>query len=248
MKPTTSHQPRISGFTLIELLVVISIVALLIAILLPALGKARKTSRAIVCQSNIKQLGMWAFTYAADNKGILPTHGDGGWADTWTTLSSTFWYSKLIPYGLYDSAKPDETPFRCPEAPLQLSPLTNPSRGVTYGINQYMGGVRMHSTHGQAPTPRMEVIDSRGFLYGDARAYISGGKFQYHPVLQLSNSATPSSTWPWAWPNTVVINSTGHPEENASFIFGDGHGGQVSKSTFQKMSNTQMLDFIDRFY
>ena len=55
-----------AGFTLIELLVVIAIIALLIGILLPALGEARRTGRLAVCLANLKQLGTAAHTYAAD--------------------------------------------------------------------------------------------------------------------------------------------------------------------------------------
>ena len=70
--PTNPADDRASGFTLIELLVVISIIALLIAILLPALGAARSSARQIQCASTQRQLGIAIMAYAADQKQYLP--------------------------------------------------------------------------------------------------------------------------------------------------------------------------------
>ena len=61
-----------SGFTLVELLVVIGIIALLIAVLLPVLGRARDKANMVACLSNIRQIGIAFRMYAGDNKDWCP--------------------------------------------------------------------------------------------------------------------------------------------------------------------------------
>lgn len=84
-----STPPR--AFTLIELLVVISIIALLIAILLPALGAARRSARNIQCASNARQLTIAWMTFAVDSKGKpMPSQSSQllstGGSETWVSL------------------------------------------------------------------------------------------------------------------------------------------------------------------
>lgn len=68
---TRSHHLRPTAFTLIELLVVIAIIAILIAILLPALGSARRLARGTRCQANMSQLMTAFYAYASDARGSL---------------------------------------------------------------------------------------------------------------------------------------------------------------------------------
>ena len=63
---------NLDGFTLIELLVVIAVIALLMAILLPVLGRVRRQGKAVVCQANLRQWGQIFAVYTQENEGYLP--------------------------------------------------------------------------------------------------------------------------------------------------------------------------------
>jgi prepilin-type N-terminal cleavage/methylation domain-containing protein len=68
------HAAQRRAFTLVELLVVIGIIAILIAILLPALTRAREHAKRTQCLSNLREMATAALNYAANNKGCLPYH------------------------------------------------------------------------------------------------------------------------------------------------------------------------------
>src|SRR5262245_22458825 len=64
------------AFTLIELLVVIAIVAILAALLLPALAKAKAQSQNTICKSNMRQIALGILMYADENRDYLPWPGE----------------------------------------------------------------------------------------------------------------------------------------------------------------------------
>ena len=143
-KSAPAATPR--GFTLIELLVVIAIIAILAAMLLPALSKAKQKTQAVYCMNNLKQLMIAWQMYSHDNKDrIVPAYhgnqaqngnfdpaiGPGwveGWLD-WTTGTDNINYEFLINdkyAGLAPYLSKSKTVFKCPSD----NRLSDPQRAL----------------------------------------------------------------------------------------------------------------------
>lgn len=73
---TDATSRKLGAFTLIELLVVISIIAVLAALLLPALGRAKESAKGAACLSNLRQIGIALQTYVQDNNNRMPVMRD----------------------------------------------------------------------------------------------------------------------------------------------------------------------------
>ena len=89
MKPVNNTA---RGFTLIELLVVIAIIAILAALLLPALSKAKLKTQGVSCMNNGRQIGIAWIMYADENGGKLPAafgSAEDGWLDGWLNYSGS---------------------------------------------------------------------------------------------------------------------------------------------------------------
>ena len=82
---------RAKAFTLVELLVVIAVIALLMAILLPALQRVKRMAKAVVCQSNLRQWGLWYSMYTSDYDDKFFGYQGGG-------IGSSDWVGVMRPY------------------------------------------------------------------------------------------------------------------------------------------------------
>ena len=126
----TTRRGSSVAFTLIELLVVISIIAVLVGILLPALGAARRTARAAVCMSNVRQMGTAQAAYANSHDNLLPA--GNRWENANRLIS---WQAATYQFLTGDSLDPNylkptveddfllDNAYECPQARLdEVSP------------------------------------------------------------------------------------------------------------------------------
>jgi prepilin-type N-terminal cleavage/methylation domain-containing protein/prepilin-type processing-associated H-X9-DG protein len=185
---------RSKGFTLVELLVVIGIIALLISILLPALGKARESAKTIKCAANLHAIGVGMANYCADYKGFLPasnmfvgtqvingkqspTTPDNGYLH-WSAFLFNNGYAAPSPYTIFQSTAAWAM-FQCPSLDKGGLPPANTFAGNNdAGLsNEAPGGVidlqapRLAYTVNEALCPRGYFVQHTTFYPNNQLAY-----------------------------------------------------------------------------
>lgn len=222
-------KPSSRPFTLIELLVVVAIIAILASMLMPALSRARESSRSIDCINKLKQLMVANLIYADESDDYVHPYNYNG----------NIWSQGLSDY-LGQGLMSEESPFSCLSNPYpKLS--TDPNTGwVNYSMNLEAGGIGSVTievrkiTHAQSP--------SEAVVFGDG-AWRSG--YADNQAVQYWTRWANSSIEPTQSSTKICLgNLVHHSGASMNLVHLDGHADQVNQGALQALGST-LFDWDD---
>lgn len=246
---------RHHAFTLVELLVVIGIIAMLVGILLPTLGRAREAARAANCLSNLRQINTAFMLFAHDNKGYLPQVGSAGNSEKFDIDGTS--QTVLVRWfgGLY--GKPQK--FH-PQAAML----------ARYWGTASVGGCPSFGV-GDVFRPQYGPVDyAYNSIYARHKDWAAGGSLRDGRGVKLSRirrSAEKALVWdaarlhdglpdrtPWGYPTTGNVNNNktdpnfhGRHARKGNVGFADGHVGAEEPAFFDSYNGGQDVTLLKKF-
>jgi prepilin-type N-terminal cleavage/methylation domain-containing protein/prepilin-type processing-associated H-X9-DG protein len=213
---------RERGFTLVELLVVIAIIALLMAILTPALNKARELGKRAVCLSNVKQLTIAWMMYADDNEGKIPasdiSYAPNGphWVRSMKVTDPIDVQEKAIKSGTLWPYCKNLQLYKCPtgkRGELRTYSIINSMNSYYHGPGHWKGPLMKNTLEIRRPGDRT-VFTDEGVIsnFGWAVAH-KAPEWRDLPPLRHGNGTTfsfadgHSEYWKWKDPDTIKLGN-----------------------------------------
>jgi prepilin-type processing-associated H-X9-DG protein/prepilin-type N-terminal cleavage/methylation domain-containing protein len=217
-----------SAFTLTEVLVVLAVIAILFAILMPAVSRIQDRAEQTECVSRLRALGVAINLYASENNEYYPTSGMGTDAagNSPPIPSRLRWYVKVSYY--MDGPKPSnpwaaDDPYRLLSTHMFNCPFCDSITGIgVYGLNE-------HCINEFRPLKRTRVREPASFpLLACLGGRDSSGNFR--GGMNLNTSAPHIMAREYGWTGSVSGNgpSPNHPGGICNFLFADGHVGSHS--------------------
>lgn len=245
--------PRKRRFTLIELLVVISIIAILAAMLLPVLGKARDKARQISCANQIKQIGGFIQMYADEHQDFFPMWDQFGAWDS-SGLMQKGLECALMPYTRYKQGGSWLTAggpfFICPSAPLRWDAgyqggkylWGNDAAHVGFTTNAYEGSYEVAQSGFVTPAGGVRTYDTRAWSF---RTYsrpnqtpIQWCSRRGSPLGSMVQYNSPSTSNSYGSASWHVPDPYGGPRPT---VFLDGHVAILISAQYTRHRSTAIM-------